>query len=578
MKPYAVSLLLMSGPALAQSAEDITVTAMRTPQRRSDVPVSMEIVPAELLDRTPGLTFIDQLKKTSGVDVIQYPNGLAGVGLRGFRPDFESSINPRTLTLVDGRPSGSTSFTTIAPESIDRIEVVKGPSSALYGASAEGGVVNIITRRSKGPIHGQIGGGYGSFDTLRGDGSIGGSITSSTDFDASLGYVDQRDDFKTAYGLTRPNSDFSRLSGRARVGADLASNVRFDASVDFARLNNSQPGPVSFSPQTPADTRLRRVGGDARLVVTPAHHRFQLVGYASREVYRYITIVPTTASSYQSSRTISRYRGVQAQDSWAIAPIFSLTYGFDWQRVELRPQSFSATSQVAPFSPNENRDSKAGFAEGTLLLLDGRIIVTAGARYDHIVSETLPTPLKTNFTGSRTSFNVWSPRGGAVFKLTPALRLHASAGSAFAPPQGSQTTGVTTEVAGRQTRVTTGNPDLAPERNTSFDMGMGYAAGPLYADLTYFHANTRNRIVSVITSETTALRQSTYRNADQSRVRGLEAAIGLDVGSLWGANPDQLTLRSDEVNAARLRASQRGPCWIQTAIAWSARPSDASEI
>ncbi|WP_164094667.1 TonB-dependent receptor plug domain-containing protein, partial [Serratia marcescens] len=80
------------------------------------------------------VTFLDQLKKNAGLDVIQYPNGLAGIGLLGLRPDFEFTINPRTLVLVDGRPSGSTSFTTIAPESIARVEVLKGPASALYGA------------------------------------------------------------------------------------------------------------------------------------------------------------------------------------------------------------------------------------------------------------------------------------------------------------------------------------------------------------------------------------------------------------------------------------------------------------
>ena len=538
----ASALAPLAARADEPAVDQVVVTASRTTQNREDVASSVEVVTAEKIGNTVALSFTDLLKKNAGVDVIQYPNGLAGVGLRGLRPDFEFSINPRTLTLVDGRPSGSTSFTTIAPEGIERVEVLKGPASALYGASAIGGVVNIITKRSRGPVAGQASIGYGSFDTWRADVSAGGSITPRSDFDASLGYVDQGEDFKTGSGARRRNSDYDRLSGRLRLGADLGDVARIDGSIDGARLSNSAPGPYSFNPQTPSDTRLNRVGGDVRLTLTPENHRIALVGYASHDAYEYVTLNPATATAaalrYRSSRTQADYGGAQLQDTWSLRPNLSLTYGFDWQRLEVDRRAFVASGAgKAPSSPNEIRDTKALFAEAALRLLDDRLILTAGGREDWITAKTLNTPLLNTFTPGKTDFQVFNPRGGVVFKLTDAWRIHATAGRAFAPPQGSQLAGQSEEIAGAQRRLTTGNPDLKPERNTTYDVGLGYADHRLAADLTYFDSETKGSIATLVLTNTPPLRQSTYVNANRSRYRGLEGALDVDAGA-WLGLPD----------------------------------------
>lgn len=569
-------LLACADTAGDGAVDQVIVTASRVAERRQDVASSVEVVSAKAFEATVGFGFIDLLKKNAGVDVIQYPNGLAGVGLRGLRPDFEFSINPHTLTLVDGRPSGSTSFTTIAPEGVERVEILKGPASALYGASAIGGVVNIITKRSTGPLSGSASVGYGSFDTWRADVSAGGSITARTDFDASLGYVDQGDDFKTGDGKVRPNSDYDRLSGRLRLGANVSDLLRLDASIDGARLRNSAPGPYSFNPQTPSDTQLGRVGGDLRLTLTPKDHHIALVGYDSHDAYDYFTIVPAKAAApqqrYRSSRTEADYRGVQLQDTWSLRPDLSLTYGFDWQRVEIQRQSFLATGAgKAPSSPNETRDTKALFAEAKLHLLDDRLILTAGGRQDWITAQTLATPLLTTFTPGKTDFQVFNPRGGAVFKLTDAWRLHATAGRAFAPPQGSQLAGQSEEIAGVQRRLTSGNPDLKPERNTTYDAGIGYGDARLSADVTYFDSETRGTIATVVVTNTATLRQSTYVNANRSRYRGVEGALDVDAGAYLGLPAGRVSLSATATHLIKAEDLIAGvPTPVRNVADWKA--------
>lgn len=522
--------------------EEIVVTANRRAEKRENVASSMEIVDAVQLDQTVGVTFLDLLKKNAGVDVIQYPNGLAGVGLRGLRPDFEFTINPRTLVLVDGRPSGSTSFTTISPESIERVEVLKGPASALYGASAVGGVVNIITRRSSGPLGGQFSIGAGSFETIRSGATLGGDLGGGFDFDLDVGYVNQQDNFRLGGDEERPNSAFSRGSGRLRVGADAGPIVRIDGSADFASLDNEAPGPRSFNPQSRSATRTNRVSGDARIEIAPKNHRILLVGYGSREGYRFFE-VPVAGARYQSNYTVTRYRGAQLQDSWRVVEPLRLTYGFDWQKVTARRLSFNANGGgKAPSSPNESRETKALFGEAGLSLFGERVIVTAGARYDWIRVKTLTTPFRPGFRPGTAEFGVFNPRGGAVVKLGHGFRAHGTVGRAFVPAQGLQLAGESEEFAGIQRRLTFGNPDLKPERNTSWDAGIGFAGSLIDADLTYFDARTRNRITTMLVSETPTLRQTSYINSDRSQVRGVEAQIAVDPGAALGLASGRVTL------------------------------------
>ncbi|MDF3849032.1 TonB-dependent receptor [Achromobacter denitrificans] len=524
------------GAAVNQVVElnPVVVTATRNEQRLDDVPSSMEVVDGKVLQDTVATSFIDQLKKNASVDVIQYPNGLAGIGLRGMRPNFEFTINPRTLVLIDGRPSGSTSFTTLSPESIERVEVLKGPASSLYGASAMGGVVNIITRRSTGPIGGSIGVGYGSFDTRMTDFALGGSLSERTDFNLAFGYVNQNGDFTTGAGDKRPNSDFRRGSGKARIGSDLTDMVRVDATIDWADLRNNAPGPVSFNPPNASANETDRLGGDLRFTLTPRDHLITATAYASRENYNYIT-VPAAADRYRSSRTESRYLGYQLQDVWAFADSMTLTYGTDWQRVEADRYSYGAQGQrLAPYSPNERRDSNGIFAEWGSNWLDDRLILTLGGRYDWIRSSTRSTPYKTSYSPGSSDFTSFNPRGGAVFKLSESWRVHGSAGTAFAPPQGSEIAGENVEYAGAQRRVSMGNPSLKPERNRSWDIGLGYADGRLDADVTYFDSRIRDRIRSVIVSNTATERVSSYENANDSRMRGIEARLAYDAGPWFG--------------------------------------------
>ena len=162
--------------------ETIVVTASRREQSLGDIAASMEVIDATAFETTSGAYLTDIIKKNASVDVIEYPGGLSGVGLRGFRPQF-SGVNQRVLVLVDGRPSGATSLANISRAGVERVEILKGSASAAYGPSVMGGVVNIITRKSDGDMEGNVSTRFGSFDTLEFAGSVGGALNDRFNFD-----------------------------------------------------------------------------------------------------------------------------------------------------------------------------------------------------------------------------------------------------------------------------------------------------------------------------------------------------------------------------------------------------------
>src|SRR6185436_8457544 len=92
-------------------------------------------------------------------------------------------------------------------------------------------------------------------------------------------------------------------------------------------------------------------------------------------------------------------------------------------------------------------------------------------RVDRITNETVATPFKTNFDPSASTFTVFNPSLGIKQELVKGLRGHFAAGRAFIPAEALMLTGFTTTIVSGRTQISQGNPDLNPERSTSFDAG-----------------------------------------------------------------------------------------------------------
>jgi vitamin B12 transporter len=482
-------------------SEDVVVTGRRVEARIIETPQKVEIVDATDLARTVAADLTDVLKKNAGVDVIQYAGVLSGIGIRGFRPQF-SGINKRSLLLIDGRPSGVTNLATLRLDGIDRIEVLKGAASSVYGSSAMGGVVNVITRHSRGKIGGTARAGGGSYGTTEFSGRVGGNASSRIDFDLGGALFDQRDDYRMGNGVVRPATSYKTYDGSARVGVDLGA-WRLEARGEGYRGRDIMtPGDLATGLNSQGRKSLERSSQDVRVSGQFPRHALSFTGYQTGDSSHTVNVTTTNPLDrpflpYLSFESDLRWTGLQIKDAWNWSRSSSLVIGFDYERVTSESRSFARTGdRTAPFSADSTKRTMGVYAENTLKLWTGRTVVALGGRFDHITTETVDTPFKSNFVPSESDFGVFNPSVGIKHELVKNVRAHFALGRAFIPAEALMLTGYTTTIVAGRTQVNQGNPDLKPERSTSFDAGAEWTSRATRADVTVFRTVVKDRFIS----------------------------------------------------------------------------------
>jgi len=495
--PPALRIVLLA----AGFSEDVVVTGRRVETRVIETPQKVEIVDAADLERTVAADLTDVLKKNAGVDVIQYAGVLSGIGIRGFRPQF-SGTNKRSLLLIDGRPSGVTNLGTLRLDSIDRIEVLKGAASSVYGSSAMGGVVNVITRQSRGKIGGTARAGGGSYGTTEFSGRVGGSASSRVDFDLGGTAFDQRDDTRMGNGVVRPATSYKTYDGSARIGIGLGA-FRLEARGEGYRGRDIMaPGDLATGLNTQSRKDLERSSQDVRLSGLLSRHALSITGYHTQDSNQTDNVTTTNPLDrpflpYLSFESDLGWAGLQIKDAWNWSSTSSLVIGFDYERVTSETRSYTRTGdRSAPFSADSGKRTAGVYAENTLKLWSGRTVLALGGRFDHITTETVDTPFKTNFTPSESDFSVFNPSAGIKHELAKNLRAHFAFGRAFIPAEALMLTGYTTTIVGGRTQINQGNPDLKPERSISFDAGAEWTSRRTRADVTVFRSVVKDRFIS----------------------------------------------------------------------------------
>jgi vitamin B12 transporter len=161
-------------PVASAMLDPIVVTASRTPQRLLDLVADVTVIDADAIARAGAEGIVGLLQRQPGVEIIRNggPGSTSGVFLRGANA-------AQTLVLIDGMrvasaSSGATALEAIPLEQIERIEILRGPASSLYGADAIGGVIQVFTRRGGKGVNADASLGYGTFDTWAGSAGLSG--------------------------------------------------------------------------------------------------------------------------------------------------------------------------------------------------------------------------------------------------------------------------------------------------------------------------------------------------------------------------------------------------------------------
>ncbi len=628
---FLALLLCSSRGVLAQSTDStrrdslarVTLPAVITTAKRyaapnENIPQRVDVISATDLQRTAALDVTDALKKLAAVDVIQYPGILSGIGIRGFRPQT-GGISQRTLVLIDGRPSGAYNIALLDMATVERIEVLKGPASSLYGSSAVGGAINIVTRKSTGTsFGGRVTSSYGSFRTSESAVQMGGMISDRLDADLSFRYYDQGSDYRLGSGsflrdlvgsdsalkvypdgskpsrnvpdvfgsgATRQFTTFGTRSGSLRGGYRISEELRIEAQGSMFDANDVlNPGDI-YTEGTSSDGSARKNvahrSGSASANITRGVHSVLLRPWWSREnTENYDAVDPGSFISFSSENTTA---GLQAQDVLALNGVRLLT-GIDFSSTLASSKRFSSADvEIGSFNPNSRVSSVAGFTEGQITLLGDRLNVTVGARIDRISLQLLETPLRPDVDGDRDSFLAFNPSAGLSYATAGGVRVHISGGRAFLAPDAFGRAGISRTLTQDVAAYTIGNPGLAPEHSFSVDAGIGLLRRTLGidADITYFRTAVDDRITRArasfpagsrptTTSGTAVSRVDASVNAGDASIEGVELKLAFDIGAALGW---QRSLRIFSNSTRIIRAEEKSPT-VAVDVAQFANASD----
>ena len=572
----------------------VVVTATRFETKKENIAQKLDLISKEDIQMTPSVDLTDIVRKMAAVDVIQYPNLSSGIGIRGFRPQF-SGLNQRTLLLIDGRPAGATNLSQINLNGIERIEVLKGPASSLYGSQAMGGVINVITPHSNGDIKGNAFVQYGSFKTVQTGLNTGGNLTKKLDYDLSFTYYERSQDYKigknnlfrnalgytkaqknyTAQpvekvddrkddGLRRPFTKLHYFSGALRLGYQLNDKWRIDVrGENFQAADVESPGEIS-SGSTEASTKdVNRAALDVSLTGKINRHLASVKVFGSEENTKNYTLNVSgkPVVPFRSAKGQNAWKGVQLKDVWKIGR-HSLILGYDYLNASTNSRRWTNdTTERAPTQPEYAIISSAFFAQ---VLLDfGKLTVQPGIRYDDITFDVRETDLLPTYKSGKKHIPFFSPSLGLTYEIMPALRIKSTIGRAFVTTDAYSVAGYN-EVRDSKGRiaVTAGNPNLKNESSVSWDLGLSLnkPKSGIAASITYFSTKVDNRIAKIIstvneplTNNDVIVSRATFVNAADANISGLETEISYDFGAL---NNYSYSLRAYWNGTSILRAKE----------------------
>lgn len=458
----AAAVLAALAPSLSAQTTlgPIVVTATREPTPLDRVTADVVVIDAERIRNSNADSVEDLLRRQGGMQLSRSggPGQNASVLIRG-------ASSSSTVVLVDGVRVGSATlgqveFESLSLSQIDRIEVLRGPGSSLYGADAVGGVIQIFTKRGDGDpsvtAHAAVG-GKRSYEVQAG--VSGGQ--SGVDYALSLGREGSRGVSALRpgdqFGNYNPDDDgYHRDAASGKVGYTFAPGHRVGLSVSASRLDSqfdaSEFAPPTFAPDNTPDFRNKLETGvyslDYRGVFSPNWTMTALAAHNDDDLK-------------SGGNIIDRFRTRRDQLTWQNA----LKFGNDQQlmlALEHLNEKAESTSYAADVSRN-NTAVVVGYSGGF-----GAHVLQADLRQDH------NSVYGNNTTG----------RLGWSMEIADGLRVRALAGTTFRAPSFNEL-----YFPGF------GVPTIESERGRSVEVGLNWRRGDHNAGLTVYQNRTRNLIV-----------------------------------------------------------------------------------
>lgn len=524
-----MGMLSLGSPALAgepadpvNTLEEITVTATKYETALKNVPASITVIHAEQLkvQNFPNQDIGDALRWVPGVTI-----------RRAYAP-FPSAANIRgagsdgTIYLVNGIPTDYQISQAIPVEMVGRVEIIRGPASALYGANASGGVINIILKKGQEKPKARLNLGYGSFERLRSALSSDGKLDKFNY--AVSGFYEDADGTNVVENNVNPSihmiddCNYDKKGAAATVGYDFTDQTKMQLFYSYMNDRYTRGRP--------------HVGGDwdYNLAGVTLDHDINrgihLHGYAAFRSDTYLHLYDRGGTNYDPSRRRDMdydETPLELKATFRLGAGHTLTSGFFYNNESTRQQyrDLTGTTPGNNYNNEFNIQTLSGYAQDVWEISE-KWVLTTGIRYDHWENyDNYFEKFTTTHPADRTDSSV-SPKAGLRYNIDHDTSLWGNYGMGFNPPTSEQL--YDDRTSGGNPRQP--NPNLKSEKTHSWEVGLDrWFGSKVQSSIVCFYSFTEDKIMSWFDASNVYIN----KNLGRSQSYGSELIINVYPTENW---------------------------------------------
>jgi vitamin B12 transporter len=494
--------------------EEVVVSASRIEEKTEKAIPFVQVIkkddPTFAISRDVG----DVMISAGTGHVHKYPGMLTGrVAVRGLPNDVMGDVlKSKVLVLIDSEVAGTANLAKLLVDEIERIEIVKGPASVIYGSQAMGGVINIITKTpQKEGLGGEARIEAGSWEYWKAKGAVSYKKKDNYFY---LSYLKEgQSDYDVKHMGRYKNTGYNLGSFFGKAGFSPAKNWNFEVTLTNLEAEVDTPGGLySLTPKDYKESSFTRLG----LNFTIPWFKGSFAFAKDEDTWHSISWGRKTHKEIKTNE-LSLLRDLK------VGP-FSLVIGGDFIDIDVE----SKTSPPPPYYPRSSSQNFGIFTEGKLSFYQDRLTLGIGLREDWFKVKIKETPgLLVNPRDE--NFNHLSFRTGLNYKIGEGFILKTIYGTGFRAPTPDE---MAADYVSSWGIRYLGNPKLKPEKSESFDFGFLLKRKLFNLDLAYFITDYKDKIITV--PHPTLRRTQTYTNVDGAEIQGFELNFRAELAPIFG--------------------------------------------
>jgi hemoglobin/transferrin/lactoferrin receptor protein len=552
----ASSLILSSSNAEEMKStnklENITVSAQRSEQSLDSISKNVSLIENETIERRQSTNLPQIMDETVGVSFA--PDGMQSgqVVIRGF-----STQNFRAPLFVNGdrfRGRNTLEYMLLDPNQIEKVEIIRGPASSLYGTDSFGGVINVITKKATGDVNApfHMTDSYYNIEYQSANEGLAHRLQFGgvgNGFDALIGLnYREGDDYESGDGII-PNSDYRSKGYDTRIGYSVADNHRIEFISKYTTVTRGRAGGQFAAPGAGnAPGELQRVQREE-----PMKEKYNSIGYEGevlalgldsieasfyrRELNTHVSVVPnlnnpsTYVDVYVNGPIVygGKLIGVNGKHKKGLTS----TYGIDWYNEDRDNSEQSVKGGLKVKSSPQVEQLNIGAFMLHEYTFENNAVLSGSLRYDYV-----KTSLDTSYITDPVIYNLFSSAGdttnykatggiGLVYPLTDNIDFTGNINTSFRAPSTAEVSSVGTGV---YTDFRVPNSNIKPEEGITYEIGLRYGNENIISNLAFFTSKYDNliEIQNIIYNDLPAKQ---IQNIGEAEISGIEWDFDYDISN-----------------------------------------------